>query len=94
VLGDYPENATSVIFYGLVMALMAFSFTLMRWYVLRNPELLEEKVVVSAFSKRTVLSLIFGPLLYLTGVAASLVHPYISFMIYLAIPMYFIFSEK
>ena len=29
VLGDYPENATSVIFYGLVMALMASSFTLM-----------------------------------------------------------------
>jgi uncharacterized membrane protein len=94
VLGDYPENATSVIFYGLVMALMASSFTLMRWYVLRNPELFEETVDIGRFRKGTIASLIFGPVLYLSGVAASFLHPYLSFAIYLAIPVYFIFSER
>jgi uncharacterized membrane protein len=94
ILGDYPANMTSVVFYGSVMALMAMSFTMMRWYVLRNQELLEENVNVAVFRRGTVLSLIFGPLLYLTGVAASLIHPYISFTIYFAIPVYFIFSEK
>jgi uncharacterized membrane protein len=94
VLGDYPGNMTSVIFYGSVMALMALSFTLMRWYVLRNPELLEETVDAVKFRKGTILSLIFGPCLYFSGVAVSLLHPYLSFAIYLAIPVYFIFSEK
>ena len=94
VLGDYPGNITSVVLYGSVMALMAMSFTLMRWYVLRNPGLLEETTDIALFRKGTTLSLIFGPALYLAGVAASLIHPYISFAIYLAIPVYFVFSEK
>jgi uncharacterized membrane protein len=94
VLGDYPGNATSLVLYGSVMALMAMSFTFMRWYVLRNPVLLEETTDISLFRKGTVLSLIFGPLLYLTGVAASMIHPYVSFAIYLVIPVYFIFSEN
>lgn len=94
VLGDYPGNPVSVVFYGVVMALMALSFTLMRWHVLRNAGILEETVSVPLFRKGTVLSLVFGPLLYLAGVAGSWVHPYVSFAIYLAIPVYFIFSEN
>lgn len=94
VLGDYPGNDVSVIFYGSVMALMAVSFTLMRWYVLKNPDLLEETVDISKFRKGTLLSLVFGPMLYLAGVACALIHPYVSFAIYLAIPVYFIFSER
>ena len=94
VMGDYPGNLTSVVLYGLVMALMAFSFTLMRWYVVRNPELLEETTDIGSFRKGTFLSLLFGPLLYLAGIAASWIHPYGSFAIFLAIPVYFIFSEN
>jgi uncharacterized membrane protein len=94
VLGDYPGNPASLILYGSVMALMALSFTLMRWYVLRNPALLEETTDIVLFRKGTVLSLIFGPAFYLAGVAVSWVHPYISFAIFLSIPVYFIFSER
>lgn len=94
VLGDYPGNIASVVLYGTVMALMAASFTLMRWYVLRNPELLEDSVDIASFRKGTTLSLFFGPMLYLAGVAFSWVHPAVSFAIYLAIPIYFIFSEN
>lgn len=94
VMGDYPGNVTSGVLYGSVMALMALSFTLMRWYVLRKPELLEEATDVAAFRRGTVLSLVFGPALYLAGVAFAWVHPGISFAIFLAIPVYFIFSEN
>ena len=71
VLGDYPDNTVSVVLYGSVMALMALSFTLMRWYVLRNPDLLEETANRNLFRKGTRLSLLFGPLMYLAGVAFS-----------------------
>ncbi len=94
VLGDYPGNAASVVLYGSVMALMAASFTLMRWHVLRNPSLLEETTDMLSFRKGTILSLLFGPALYLAGVAFSWIHPAVSFAIYLAIPIYFIFSEN
>lgn len=94
VMGDYPGNLASVVLYGTVMALMALSFTLMRWHVLRNPELLEETTDKRMFSSGTLMSLLFGPMLYLAGVATSVIHPYISFAIYLAIPVYFVFSEN
>ncbi|NLH46165.1 MAG: DUF1211 domain-containing protein [Acholeplasmataceae bacterium] len=94
VLGDYPNNHTSIILYGLVMSLMAVSFTLMRIYAIRNDDVLEDNVNMASFKKGTIYSLIFGPLMYLSGVALGFIHPYLSFAIYLGIPVYFIFSEN
>lgn len=94
VLGDYPGNRGSVVLYGLVMSLMAASFSLMRYYVLRKPELLDETVDVAAFRLGTKMSVVFGPAMYILGILAGFIHPYISFAIYLGIPIYFIFSEN
>lgn len=94
VLGDYPENQTSVVLYGLVMSLMAVSFTLMRYYAIRRKDILEESVNLTNFKKGTKLSLIFGPVMYLSGVVLGFIHPYLAFAVYLAIPVYFIFSEN
>jgi uncharacterized membrane protein len=93
VLGDYPDNKVSIILYGAVMALMAASFSFMRLYVIRNPGLLEESVDLVMFRKGTYFSVLFGPVMYLTGVALGLLHPYLAFVIFLGIPVYFIFSE-
>lgn len=94
VLGDYPNNGISFVLYGLIMALMALSFTLMRFYAIRNQNVLETTVNIKAFKKGTMYSLIFGPVLYLTGIAFSFLSTYLAFSIYLAIPLYFIFSEN
>lgn len=94
VMGDYSNNIVSLVLYGLIMALMALSFTLMRFYAIRNPNVLETSVNINAFKKGTMYSLIFGPLLYLTGITLSFLSTYIAFTIYLAIPLYFIFSEN
>ncbi|MEI6854071.1 MAG: TMEM175 family protein [Bacteroidota bacterium] len=94
VIGDYPGNRGSVVLYGLVMSLMAASFSLMRYYVLRKPELLDETVDVAAFRLGTKMSVVFGPAMYILGILAGFIHPYISFAIYLGIPIYFIFSEN
>jgi len=93
VLGDYPENKVSIILYGAVMALMGASFSLMRFYAIRKSELLDESVDLVMFRKGTYYSVIFGPVMYLTGVALGFVHPYLAFMIFLGIPVYFVFSE-
>jgi len=94
VLGDYPENQTSVILYGVVMALMAVSFTFMRFYAIRNKHVLDDNVNLDAFINGTWMSLLFGPVMYLFGVAVGFIHPYFSFAVFIAIPVYFIFSEN
>lgn len=94
VMGDYPNNQTSIVLYGMVMALMALSFTLMRMYALRKGNVLEDEVNLAAFRKGTMLSLVFGPLMYLTGIVVGFIHPYLAFAVYLGIPVYFIFSEN
>lgn len=94
VLGDYPSNKTSVVFYGIVMALMALSFSLIRIYAVRNKDLLEEKVDFIQFRKGTIMSLVFGPLMYSCGLIAGFFHPWLAFAVYFGIPVYFIFSER
>lgn len=94
LLGDYPANTVSVVLYGLVMALMALSFTLIRFYALRHSGVLNEDVNLDYFRRGTRLSLLFGPLMYMLGVVAGLIHPWLAFAIFLAIPVWFIFAEK
>lgn len=94
VLGDYPDNQTSVVLYGVVMSLMAVSFSFMRFYAIRKKDVLDESVNIQIFKKGTQLSLLFGPVMYLLGVALGFIHPYLAFMVYLGIPVYFIFSEN
>jgi uncharacterized membrane protein len=94
VMGDYPGNTVSFVLYGLVMALMAASFTLMRLYAIRNRQVLEASVNIDAFKEGTRNSLIFGPVMYLLGISLGFLSPYLAFTIYLGIPVYFIFSEN
>jgi len=94
VVGDYPGNTTSFILYGLVMALMAASFSGMRFYVLSHKNLLEENTNMSDFKKGTYYSVAFGPVLYLLGTLAVFVHPFAAFFIFFAIPVYFILTNK
>lgn len=94
VLGDYPENQTAVILYGIVMMCMGLTFSLMRLYVKKHPQLLNPEIDVQKFNKGTIFTIVFGPVLYLSGAMLSFIHPYISFVIYLSIAIYFIFPHS
>jgi len=63
VLGDYPNNQTAVLLYGIVMMLMALTFSLMRIYVAKNKSLLDSEIDLQKFKKGTLFSIIFGPVL-------------------------------
>jgi uncharacterized membrane protein len=93
MIGDYPENRLAAVFYGAVMAMMALSFSLMRLYVVRNGTVLEEGVDFVEFKRGTWYSIAFGPLLYTVGACVSLVHPYLSFLVYGCIAVYFVFPH-
>jgi uncharacterized membrane protein len=94
VLGDYPNNQTAVLLYGIVMMLMALTFSLMRIYVENNRALLNPEIDILKFKNGTIFSIIFGPVLYFIGAMVSFIHPYLSFAIYLGIAIYFIFPHS
>jgi hypothetical protein len=76
------------------MSLMASSFSFLRFYALRKEGILEENVNIAEFRTGTWYSVLFGPVMYLTGIVAGFIHPYLAFAIFLGIPVYFIFSEN
>lgn len=94
LMGDYFKNPVSLILFGVILSLMASSFSMMRFSMLRNKEILHEDVDINEFKKATRKSILFGPILYLSGAALSLIHPYVSFCIFLVIPVYFIFFNS
>src|SRR5512137_1005392 len=57
LMGDYPTNRLAVSFYGWIMLLMAFSFVLMRWHMLRNAALVHEQVDLALFKTKTIYSI-------------------------------------
>jgi uncharacterized membrane protein len=93
LLGDYPDNKFAASFYGMASFLMGIGFTLLRFYMWRHPE------VTDGFSKDELWVgvknvILFGPSLYLIGAAAAWIHPYIAFVAYAFVTIYFIFPES
>jgi uncharacterized membrane protein len=91
LLGDYVTNSAAQMVFGIVLSIMAFSFVLIRLYLIKNPILLNENVNMEHYKTAMKQSVVFGPVLYLTGAFSSLIHPFLSFGIFFFIPLYFIF---
>lgn len=90
LLGDYVRNPAAQMFFGIILAIMSFSFVLIRWYLLKHQHLLNENIEIIQYKSATKKLIIFGPFLYLAGAFSSLIHPYLAFAIFLFIPIYFI----
>lgn len=94
LMGDYVSNPISQFTFGIILALMALSFTLIRLNILKNKYILKEEIDLDQYKLATKKSLLFGPVLYLIGAACSFIHPYLAFAIYFFIPLYFIFYNS
>ncbi|GAB4025230.1 TMEM175 family protein [Spirosoma gilvum] len=91
LLGDYLSNPVSTFVFGVVMVLMSFTFTLIRWQAQGKPDILQASINRTDFRKVTWQSLIFGPLLYGLGAVLGFVNPWLSIALFTFIPFYFIF---
>ena len=89
LIGEYPSNSLALALYGAVMALMAFSFVLMRLYVSKQ-RCIHDDVDPRAFRRGTTMATLLGPVAYGVGVLASFLYEPLAFAIYFLIPAYFI----
>lgn len=86
-LAQHPLTYQSTMLYGLVMFLNAFAFLLMRRYV-------EIKAKLMPYNKKIQWSNWIGTILYLASIPLSLVSVYISFSIFVGIPLWYFLPEK
>lgn len=91
LVGDYIENPLALLIFGLVLSLMSLSFYIIRLAMLNNKATLKEGIDEAMFKLATKKSLLFGPVLYLSGAMLSLVNTWLSLIVYAFAPLYFIF---
>jgi uncharacterized membrane protein len=91
LMGDYSSNPLACFTFGCILAMMALMFSLIRWYILQNKQILKTKVDVTHYRQLVIRSLVFGPVLYLIGGILAFAHPWLSIGVYAFIPLYFIF---
>jgi uncharacterized membrane protein len=85
LIGSFPQEKVSVIFYGVSMMATAVSFVAMKCYVF-NERLTEDK------TKPVLLYLIAGPLLYVMAVIFAMVNTWLAVAIYVLIPVIYFFA--
>jgi uncharacterized membrane protein len=87
LIGSYPNEPASVIFYGFAMMACAVSFVLMKIYMISG-----EPLVDASEGRPPIVFLVAGPLLYLVAVFLALVDVKLSILIYVLIPIIYFFA--
>lgn len=89
-LGDYFNQPFSTFFFGICLTLVGISFSGLRFYLYINCNLLTEN-----FDKNYLLKLfqrsLLSPILYIIGSLFAFINIYVSFIIYIIVPIFFIF---
>lgn len=88
LMGDYPDNKLAVSFFGVASLMMGIGFLLLRIHMWRHPEITEDYTKDQLWlGVRNVL--LFGPFLYIIGLAVAWIHPYPAFVFYAFVTIYF-----
>jgi uncharacterized membrane protein len=86
-LAAHPFLPQAVMFYGFILSLNAFGFYLMRRYVEVNAKLLPYNPIVQK-------SNIVSTLLYLLSIPLAFVSVYLSFLIFIGIPIWYFLPDR
>jgi uncharacterized membrane protein len=86
-LAAHPFLPQAVMFYGFVMALNAFGFFLIRWYVESNAKLIPYNNLIHR-------SNIISTLLYTATIPLAYVSVYLSFAIFVGIPIWYFLPDR
>lgn len=93
VLGDYPLNQIAILLYGGVMTGMGLSFACMRIYAIKEGNMFEDNVDLSQITNKDIYSFLWSPAVYLFGSLASYISVYLSYAVFIFIPIYFFFPK-
>jgi len=90
-IGEYPANPVALALFAVVLMSAGFSFTLM-WHYAYKQKLLNPSVQKKT-AKDAVRRGVFGPLLYVVAAAGAFVTPWIAWIIFSAVPVFFFFHS-
>lgn len=93
LLGAYPGNPLAASFFGAWMCLTGLAFLFLRLYIRSDPGILADHVDAGAFHRASMGTALFGPALYALAAGAAWVHVWISYAIFVLIPVYFVFPR-
>ena len=86
-LSDHPFLEQAVMFYGFVMFLNALAFLLMRRYI-------EVKAKLISYNKMVQRSNLISASLYLLSIPLAFVSVYLSYIIFIGIPLWYFLPDK
>lgn len=89
-MGDYFSQPVSTFFFGLCLMLVGIAFNFLRAYIVKNPELLSKESDI-VHHRKLARKTLLGPALYLTGALSSFISVIIAYIIYVAVPVYYIY---
>lgn len=89
-MGDYFTQPMSTFFFGVCLMTVGIAFYFLRAYLVKKPELLRKESDVELQSKLARKTLL-GPALYLVGALSSFVSIIIAYLIYVSVPVYYVY---
>lgn len=92
LIGDHPGSAVALSVYGVAMSLMGWAFVLIRVNV-RRSRCLHDDVDAVAFGKGTLQVVLLSPVAYSLGAVLAWVWPPLAFLVFVGIPVYFVFPH-
>ena len=89
LMGSYPEDPVALSLYGLVLGLLAVVGYVIWWYITGDRGLVDEKLDPELLRKvrRWIAA---GPLIMPIAIALAFVEPFLSLLIYIALPALFV----
>lgn len=89
LLGEYNDQQISVVIYGINIAMVGFWTHMQWWYATRDHRLVDSDLDPTFITIMSRSSLI-GPIFYLIAVALSFVSTWISLVMFIGIPLYYL----
>jgi len=92
-LGNYPTIPLVIALYGFVLFMAALAFMIMNWHVSFKTNLLPETISTEIRWKEFRRALL-GVIIYGLAVPAVFIHPYISYAIFILVPLYYFLPRR
>ncbi|MCU0344542.1 MAG: TMEM175 family protein [Ignavibacterium sp.] len=89
-MGDYFTQPMSTFFFGICLMLVGIAFYFLRAYLVKKPQLFKKEVDLS-HQKKLAAKTLLGPAFYFIGAISSFLSIIVAYIIYVAVPVYYIY---